>query len=70
MSVAAKLELNTVGLFAPSATIILSVPSKLNLSKLYLLALVLLLVTVYTVYFFRVSQSTNKQTKNKKRDEE
>ena len=34
-------ELNTVGSLVPSTTINLSVPSKLNLSKLYLLALVL-----------------------------
>ena len=33
--------LNTVGSFAPSTTINLSLPSKLNLSKLYLPALVL-----------------------------
>jgi len=32
-SVAAKEVLNTVGALAPSATISLSVPSKLNLSK-------------------------------------
>ena len=40
-SVAAKELLNTVGAFAPSTTIILSVPSKLKRSKLYLPALVL-----------------------------
>ena len=40
-SVADKEELNIVGAFAPSTTIIFSLPSKLYLSKLYLPALVL-----------------------------
>ena len=40
-SVAAKEELNIVGGLSPSTTIILSVPSKLNRSNLYLPALVL-----------------------------
>jgi hypothetical protein len=39
--VAAKEVLNTVGSFVPSVTIILSLPSKLNRSKVYLLAFVL-----------------------------
>ena len=45
-SVALNDVLNTVGAFVPSATINLSLPSKLNLSKLYLPALVLPLSTV------------------------
>ena len=40
-SVALNDVLKTVGAFVPSATINLSLPSKLNLSKLYLPALVL-----------------------------
>ena len=40
-SVAVKDVLNTVGSFTPSTTIILLLPSKLNLSNLYLPALVL-----------------------------
>ena len=40
-SVAVKEVLNTVGAIAPSATINLSLTSKLNLSKAYLPALVL-----------------------------
>ena len=48
-SVALNDVLKTVGALAPSATINLSLPSKLNLSKLYLPALVLPLSTVVHV---------------------